>query len=172
MNNIKTILSAIAFISFIVIGCKSTKNVTKDINPIMSERFLDSPFGHDESIASFNKTLPDGTKIRKLARKNPHYPSKTDTIYQFRYKQSEIFVYKSNFNKEILMAGSIADSQIKLINGITTGMSREQLFNAIEGIKKTEADTIKLSTQGKDRTFTFILKKGRLKKIKFESYLD
>lgn len=172
MNNIKIVLSALTLILLAIVSCKSTKNVTKDIKPIISEKFLNSPFNHDESIASFNKALPDGTKIRKLARKNAHYPSKTDTIYQFLYKQSEIFVYKSNFNKEILMAGSIADSQIKLINGITTGMSREQLFNAIEGIKKTEADTLKLSTQGKDRTFTFIFKKGKLKKIKFESYYD
>ncbi len=172
MNTIKFGLLALILISIVTIGCKSTKNVTKDIKPVISEKFLDSPFDHDESIASFSKTLPSGTRVRKLARKNVHYPSKTDTIYQFMYKQSEIFVYKSNFNKEILMAGSIADSQIKLINGITTGMSREQLFNAIEGIKKTEADTVKLSTQGKDRTFTFIFKKGKLKKIKFESYYD
>lgn len=171
MNNIKIGLLALTF-ALLVIGCKSTKPTLKEIRPVNSEKFLGSPFDHDESIESFNKSLPQGTKVRKLARKNPHYPSKTDTIYQFMYKNSEIFVYKSNFNKEILMAGFIADSQIELINGITTGISREQLFNAIEGIKKTEADTVKLSTQGKDRTFTFIFKKGKLKKIKFESYYD
>lgn len=172
MNNLKIVLSVLTLISFLIVSCKSTKNSTQEIEQIMFDKFLNSPFDHDESIASFNKTLPDGTKVRKLARKNAHYPTKTDTIYQFMYKQSEIFVYKSNFNKEILMTGSIANPQIKLINGIRTGISREHLFKAIEGIKKTEADTVKLSTQAKDRTFTFIFKKGKLKKIKFESYYD
>jgi hypothetical protein len=172
MKRISFPLSIAIILSILATGCKSTQTAATITKQIESQKFLESPFGHNESIAAFNKTLPDGTRIRKLARKNVHYPSKTDTIYQFKYKGSEIFVYKSNFNKEILMAGSILDPQIKLINGISTGITKDQLYNAINDIKRTEADTIKISTSSKDRNFSFIFKKGKLKKIKFDSYYD
>lgn len=154
-------------------ACKSTHELyTTPAASISSEKFLKSPFGHDESIASFSKTLPTQTATKKLVRRNKHYPEKSDTIYQFKYKESEIFVYKSYFNKEILMAGTVANPQIELANGLKTGITREQLYKTVSGIKQSEADTLKLSTPENDRIFSFIFKKGKLKKITFASYYD
>lgn len=107
-----------------------------------------------------------------MVTRNKHYPEKVDTIYQFIYKKSEIFVYKSSFNKEILMTGTIADPQVELVNGIVPGISKEQLLLRLKGIKRTEADTIKVSTPNEDRKFIFILRKGKVKKITFASYYD
>ncbi|MGE0076770.1 MAG: hypothetical protein AB7S48_02825 [Bacteroidales bacterium] len=154
------------------VGCNSVEKVSSSGDSIPVEKFLKSPFGHDESIAAFGKTLPKKTTVRKLVKRNKHYPERNDTIYQYRYKKSEIFVYKSYFNKEILMAGSIVDPQIQLVNGIHTGITRDMLLQLLKGVKKTEADTIKVSTPNDDRTFSFILNKGKLKKISFASYYD
>lgn len=165
-------LKYLTFLAIIAVGCKSIQPTNVSTAPVSQDKFFDTPFGHDESIASFKKTLPSKTKIRKLVKRNDHYPEKVDTIYQFIYRHSEVFVYKSSFNKEILMAGVIADPQIKLINGVTTGISKEQLYGAIKGIKKTEADTVKISTSDNTRKFSFIFKKGKLKKVTFASYYD
>lgn len=156
----------------LMIGC-TTKNIpSSSAKSLEVETFLKSPFGHDESIASFRSTLPRKTAIRKMVTRNKHYPEKADTIYRFVYKKSEIFVYKSSFNKEILMTGSIVDPQVELANGIVPGISKEQLFSRLKGLKQTEVDTIKVSTPSDDRRFIFILKNGKVKKITFASYYD
>ncbi len=169
----KVLLFGVA--SLMVVGCVSSgkfPSAEVSSSAISASKFLDSPFGHNESIAAFTKSLPAQTSIRKLIRRNTHHPEKSDTIYQFRYRSSEVFVYKSCFGNEILMAGVIANPQIEMANGVVVGISREQLHRALSGIKQSEADTLKISTPEKDRTVSFIFKRGKLRKISFASYYD
>ncbi|MGD9978596.1 MAG: hypothetical protein AB7S54_11770 [Bacteroidales bacterium] len=172
MDNTKQALVVVIALLLAALGCKSLHDVSAQTALISTDKFLEVPFGHDESIASFKQSLPRKTSIRKLARHNKHYPEKTDTIYQFRYRESEVFVYKSYFNREILMAGTVANSKVKLVNGITVGITRGQLYNSIAGIKPTESDTVKISNSDETRNFSFIFRKGKLKKVMFSSYLD
>lgn len=158
------------FIAFA--SCRGPKTVLSPKETITAEKFLASPFGHDESIKSFISTLPKKTTIRKLVKRNVHYPEKTDTIYQLIYKHSEVLIYKTHFNREILIAGVVGDTQVNLINGLTIGITKDQLIKSIKGIKKSEADTIKLSAPDDTRNFNFIFKKDKLKKITFTSYYD
>jgi len=162
------------FVSFVVIlaSCSSTQNTVSVKEPVSAEKFLSSPFGHDESIKSFTKTLPSKTKIRKLVKRNVHYPEKTDTIYQFTYKHSEVIIYKTHFNREILIAGTVADSKVEMMNGLKVGITRDQLFQFIKDVKKTGADTLKISTPDNTRNFNFIFKKDKLTKVMFTSYFD
>lgn len=164
----------ITFTSFLLIvsSCSRTQSIVSVKEAVSSEKFLSSPFGHDESIKAFTRTLPKKTKIRKLVKRNAHYPEKTDTIYQFAYKSSEVLIYKTHFNREILIAGTVADSKVEMMNGLKVGITRNQLYHFIKDIKKTEADTLKISTPDNTRNINFIFKKDKLTKVMFTSYFD
>jgi hypothetical protein len=154
-------------------SCNSISKVTTTDKALSKQEFLKSPFGHDESIQSFTSQLPTRTKIARYVRRNTHEPSKSDTIYKFSYKKSELFVYKTYFNREMLMAGKIVNPEIKLTNGISVGLTRDQLLKAISNIKESSSDTIVISNEYYGRTFNFIFNnKGKVREITFSSYAD
>jgi len=154
-------------------SCNSVSKVTTTNQGISKQEFLKAPFGHDESIQAFTTQLPARTKITRFARSNAHEPSRTDTIYKFSYKKSELFVYKTYFNREMLMAGKIVNPEIKLVNGISVGLTRDQLLKAISNINESSSDTLVISNEYYGRTFNFIFNnKGKVREIVFSSYAD
>lgn len=158
----------------VLASCSTTRNISVEkYQPVSIQEFLDSPFGHDESIASFQKHFPKQVKIQKSIRKNTHYPEKVDTIYKFYHKSSEVFVYKTYFNREMVFGGVITTDKMPLINGIVPGISRDQFFKAFTNLKPEQKDSILLDNRKEMRKFIFIFSKSdKLKKISFSSYID
>jgi len=150
-------------------ACAILKKPTAvDLKPIPVSEFLDNPFGHDESIEAFQRTLPVGTKVQKLIRRSGYKHHKPDTIYNFKYKQSKIAVYKTQFNQEFLLGGFISNSEIEMINGIRAGMEREKFYKAFTDLEFTPRDSMVLNYPQRERKFSFYFdKRGRLEKFNF-----
>jgi hypothetical protein len=155
-------------VMLLISACAILKKPTEvNLKPISLVEFMDSPFGHDESIKSFTNTLPKGTKTQKLLRhisKN-YLP---DTIYNFKYKKSKIAVYKTRHNQEFMLGGVVKNPEIETINGLRTGMEKDKFFQAFTDVEKTQSDTINLKHPKKERKFSFYFNRlGRLESFTF-----
>ena len=133
-----------------------------NLSPMAVEEFLSKPFNNSEDIQGFNKSLPEGTRVRKLIKRSPRQHHKPDTIYNFLYKKSKISVYKTRFNQEFLLGGNVLNPNIELANGIQVGMTREEFFNSFTNLQPTTNDTIVLKEDKIERTFNFYFGKRDL----------
>ncbi len=169
----RKILFLIPIIS-LAIACKSLNGlVTESKQPVAVNQFLEQPFGKSETVASLKKQFSKDVKLKRMIRRNKHDPQKVDTIFQFYYRKSEVFVYKTYFNREMLLGGVITDNKFPLLNGVVPGMSRDNFFKSFKDLDTNQTDSIDLYSKELTRKFIFIFdKKGVLKKIDFSSYVD
>lgn len=169
----KVILGLTALIFLAIWGCSSPKEVMDCYKPITIAQFLEEPFGKSENVVDLKKQFASDVKLKKLIRRNIHDPQKIDTIFQFYHRKSEVFVYKTYFNREMLLGGVIYDNRFPLINGITPGMSRDSFFKSFIDLKPEVSDSIKIESKEAMRKFSFIFdSKGKIKKISFTMYVD
>ncbi len=152
-----------------LIGCASNKIVT-DYKPISQDEFLKNPFGFKETIQNFSTISSPKFNTQKLLRKNQHYPEITDTIYQFTYKKSEIFFYKTHLGKEFLLAGKILNKQIGLKNNIQIGIPIEDFKACFSNELNFNSDSLQMIGEG--TKYTFIFNKGILYRINIDNYVD
>lgn len=157
----------ILFIS--LIGCTSQKS-NIDFQPLSQEQFLESPFGFKETIENFSNIEKPKFHIQKLLRKNKHYQEKTDTIYKFTYKNSEIFFYKTHTGKEFLLAGKVLNKQIKLRNNISVGIKKEDFTKRFSDNLEFNSDSIEMIGDG--TKYTFIFENNKLKRVNIDNYFD
>lgn len=150
-------------------ACTTQKSAT-NYAAISQNEFLSSPFGFDESIENFSNLAKPKFQTQKLLRKNKHYTEKTDTIYKFSYKKSEIFFYKTHRGKEFLLAGKILNKQIKLANGVSVGMNQEDFKNRFSDELKFSSDSILMVGEG--TKYTFIFEDKKLQRINIDNYFD
>lgn len=169
----RKILFLILIIS-LAFACRSLNGlVAESKQPLAVNQFLEKPFGESETIASLKKQFSKDVKLKRMIRRNKHDPQKVDTIFQFYYRKSEVFVYKTYFNREMLLGGVITDNKFPLLNGVVPGMSRDNFFKSFKDINTNQTDSINLDSKELMRKFIFIFdKKGILKKIDFSSYVD
>ncbi len=162
----------IAYIFFLLIlGCNTVnKTGNTDYTEISQEEFLYQPFGFKENIESFANNTQPRFKTQKLHRKNKHYPEKTDTIYQFVYKKSEIFFYKTHLGQEFLLAGKILNRQITLTSDIKVGLSKKDFQNRFSDDLEIESDTLEMIGDG--TKYTFIFENDKLYRINIDNYFD
>lgn len=146
------------------------KTSNNDFTEISQEEFLYQPFSFKENIENFANNMQPRFKTQKLLRKNKHYPEKTDTIYQFIYKKSEIFFYKTHLGQEFLLAGKILNKQIQLTNKIKVGMSKDDFQSRFSNQLNLESDTLEMIGDG--TKYTFIFKKNELYRINIDNYFD
>jgi len=154
----------------IIIGCSTIENSNQTYPQISQEKFLEKPFGFEENIKNFSTLANPTFKIQKLLRKNIHYPEKTDTIYEFHYRKSEIFFYKTHTGKEFLLAGKIMNDQIELVNGIKIGIPKSAFTSRFSDNLNFTGDSLKLIGEG--TKYTFIFKKDKLFRINIDNYFD
>jgi len=152
-----------------IVGCTSQKT-TVETSPLSQEDFLQCPFGFLENIKNFSELKSPKFHVQKLLRKNKHYPSKTDTIYQFTYKNSEVFFYKTHNGKEFLLAGKIVNKQIELKNDIHVGISKEDFINRFSEDLQINSDSLQMVGDG--TKYTFVFDKKKLKRIHIDNYFD
>ncbi|MCB2194603.1 MAG: hypothetical protein KQH79_02020 [Bacteroidetes bacterium] len=152
-----------------VFACTTQKSVT-NYTTLSQNEFLSSPFGFDENIENFSNLEKPKFQTQKLLRKNKHYVEKTDTIYKFSYKKSEIFFYKTHRGKEFLLAGKILNKQIKLINGISVGMHKDEFNNRFSDQLNFNSDSIQMIGEG--TKYTFIFANDKLQRINIDNYFD
>jgi len=166
-------MKRIIYIVFLVLffGCNAVnKSAEVDYEKISQEEFLEQPFGFKEDIKSFSENTSSRFGTQKLLRKNKHYPEKTDTIYQFRYRKSEIFFYKTHLGQEFLLAGKILNKQIVLINDIKVGLSKEDFQNRFSNQLNMATDTLEMIGDG--TKYTFIFENNKLHRINIDNYFD
>ncbi len=152
-----------------IISCTSHK-LTTNYNRLTQEEFLDNPFGFKETIDNFSHSSKPNFQTQKLLRKNKHYTEKTDTIYQFTYKRSEVFFYKTHRGKEFLLAGKIVNKQIKFTNGIHVGMSKDEFSNRFSDTPIFNSDSIQMIGEG--TKYTFIFENNKLQRVNIDNYFD
>jgi len=162
----KYIILLILALSF---SCSEQKEMVS-YTPISQKEFLESPFGFDEKIDNFKSSELPKYKLQKYLRKNKHYPEKTDTIFKFYYKKSEVFFYKSYMGNEFLLAGKILNKQIMLKNDIRTGISKESFLSKFSDSPSFVKDSVALISDG--TKYTFIFEKDKLKRINIDNYFD
>ena len=152
-----------------IAGCNSQKTTIAH-KSISQKEFLEKPFGFEENIKNFEHVSKPKFNTRKLLRKNKHYPEKTDTIYQFSYKKSEIFFYKTHTGKEFLLAGKILNKQISLKNNINIGISKDDFTSRFNDKLDFNADSLQMIGEG--TKYTFIFQKEKLYRINIDNYID
>lgn len=152
-----------------VSACNMQKSTT-NYQPLSRDEFLGSPFSFEESIENFSNAAKPKFQVQKLLRKNKHYSEKTDTIYKFSYKKSEIFFYKTHRGKEFLLAGKILNKQIKLTNGIYVGMHQEDFNKRFSDQLVFDSDSIQMISEG--TKYTFIFEDEKLQRINIDNYFD
>ncbi len=150
-------------------GCSSQKS-TIEYKSISQKEFLENPFGFKESIENFSNLSRPKFNTQKLLRKNKHYPEKTDTIYQFTYKNSEIFFYKTHLGQEFLLAGKVVNKQIVLKNGIRVGITKDEFTSRFSDNLKFKSDSLQMIGEG--TKYTFIFDKEKLYRINIDNYFD
>jgi hypothetical protein len=165
----KKVIFGIFFL--LIFGCNSV-NKTSDVayEKMTQEEFLKQPFGFKENIESFKNNTSPKFRKQKLLRKNKHYPEKTDTIYQFIYKKSEIFFYKTHLGQEFLLAGKILNRQITLTSDIKVGLSKKDFQNRFSDDLEIESDTLEMIGDG--TKYTFIFENDKLYRINIDNYFD
>ncbi|MCK5029155.1 MAG: hypothetical protein KAR57_05940 [Bacteroidales bacterium] len=152
-----------------LIACTSNKSVT-DYKPISQDEFLKNPFGFKETIQNFSTISSPKFNTQKLLKRNQHYPEKTDTIYQFKYKNSEIFFYKTHLGKEFLLAGKVLNKQIILKNNIQIGLPIDEFKARFSDELSFNSDSLQMIGEG--TKYTFIFSKGKLYRINIDNYMD
>lgn len=165
----KKILIGIGFLITISISCNAQKS-KKTYKPLSQNLFLEKPFGFEESIANFYNKSKTKFKTQKLLRRNKHYPEKTDTIYKFYYRKSEIFYYKTYLGNEFLMAGKIMNKKIILTNGIHVGIRKNDFIAKFSDKLLFKNDSLEMIGEG--TKYTFIFKKNKLYRINIDNYFD
>lgn len=149
-------------------GCASLTTPTAlVIRPTTVSEFLENPFGHDESVASYKLNLPKCTLAQRLIHR--HNPTqRPDTIYNFKFRRSKIAVFKSLYGQEFVMGGNVLNRQIELMNGVRTGITRSEFNGAFSDLPMSLGDTIRLVHPTTGRTFGFIFnRKGQLYRYTF-----
>lgn len=139
--------------------------------PMDQEEFLEAPFGFKETIDNFKTKTTTRFKTQKYLNKNKHYPEIADTIYQFRYRKSEVFFIRTHLNKEFLIAGNIVNKRIKLINDIHVGMKKDDFKDRFAASLTFQNDSVVMIGEGTKYTFIFN-KRDKLEQIKFDNYFD
>lgn len=159
----------VAILIISLLGCTAQKT---DVNyqAISQKEFLESPFGFTENIENFTNLSKPKFKTKKLLRRNKHYPEKTDTIYQFIYKKSEIFFYKTHLGQEFLLTGKIMNKQIILRNGVRVGLSKNEFIKRFSDKFELKSDSLQMIGEG--TKYTFIFNQGKLYRINIDNYLD
>jgi hypothetical protein len=152
-----------------LVGCSSQKT-TIEYKSLSQKEFLENPFGFKESIENFSSLTSPKFNTQKLLRKNKHYPEKTDTIYQFTYKNSEILFYKTHQRQEFLLAGKVLNKQIELKNGIRVGITKDEFTSRFSDDLKFQSDSLQMIGEG--TKYTFIFDKEKLYRINIDNYFD
>ncbi|PKP39791.1 MAG: hypothetical protein CVT98_00455 [Bacteroidetes bacterium HGW-Bacteroidetes-15] len=165
------ILTAL-LVGLLFTACAVLKGPTLvELKPTTTNQFLETPFGHIESIDAFKQNMPVGTKVQKLIKRAPRSHHKPDTIYNYLYKKSKISVYKTQFNQEFVLGGIIINPGIEFSNGIRQGMEKSKFFKSFTDMENTGRDTIVIKHPKIDRTFNFYFnKKERLEKVTFTGH--
>jgi len=154
---------------FVMNNC-SVQKKKKKYEKISQEKFLEMPFGFEETINNFEGKIQPKFKTEKLLRRNTHYPEKTDTIYRFYYKKSEVFFYKTHFGKEFLLAGKILNGNVNLVNGIHIGLPKATFTDRFSNQLEFSGDSLQM--EGEGTKYTFIFKKDKLYRINIDNYFD
>ncbi len=164
----------LVFLILVVYACKSLKNSVIDCKqPVTVNSFLEQPFGESETVASLKKQFGGDVKVKRMVRRNKHDVQKVDTIFQLYHRKSSVFVYKTYFNREMILGGIIYDNRFPLVNGVIPGMNREHFFKSFQDLNASSADSINLNSNEQTRKFTFVFdSQGILKKISFSLYVD
>jgi hypothetical protein len=156
---------------FILLLVISLSNFAQD-NPktLNQEEFLEAPLGFKETIENFKTKTNVRFKLKKYLNRNKHYPEIADTIYQFRFRKSEIFFIRTHLGKEFLIAGKVENRRIKFVNDIHVGMKKDDFMSRFTNQLVCQNDSVEMIGEG--TKYTFIFKRNKLRRINIDNYFD
>ena len=170
-------------------SCNLTKKEKKDetkINEAILEKKIEKVFEEkgienyqfieNDSIAylweSELKSLAKnfkGFKIKTELKQNDHYEAQIDTIKTLTFEKSVIEVYSTDGFYAIWSA-DIQNSELPVWSYVKIGMKKYQLEKTLAN--RIEFDTIRLGNLEQTSVFEFYFTNDKLKRIKFEGYID
>ncbi|WP_114781450.1 hypothetical protein [Botryobacter ruber] len=108
---------------------------------------------------------------------NTHRASVTDTIYIIRFGDSMIELYAPTQTGDLLLqVADIHSNGIVLRNNMKVGMSQPELMNKLKNfdvrIMQTNSEVVATSMEGAPASLRFYLKNGKVKRIRYEGYVD
>lgn len=105
----------------------------------------------------------------KKPEANRFVAGQIDTIEQLRFKESNITIYRTP-DKNILISSDIRNPEFSLSKGIKVGISREELFKALN--TQSSRDTLTVTDLEGNTDVMLILKNNILSRIVYNGYVD
>lgn len=162
----------IFFLIIIVLGiisCK-TKPITMPMpdKKLVTEQFLENPFGHSNSVEDFKQNQPVNFKIQQAEVQNKYYENLTDTVYRLAYKNSVINVVASRGKQRFLMA-DVQNSKIIFDGNIVVGMAQEDVISRFHHFPKFQRNVVTVYSKDQNTRCTFVFKKEILNRVRCEN---
>ncbi|MFD2513724.1 hypothetical protein ACFSRY_07585 [Pontibacter locisalis] len=110
---------------------------------------------------------------------NRHKTTVTDTVYTIRFGNSMMEFYAPTQSGDLLLqVADIQSSDIVLRNNLRVGMSQTELMSQLKSlgqevrINSTPTEVIASNREGAPISLHFYLKSGKVKRIRYEGYVD
>ncbi len=139
-----------------------------EIQYIENDNFSSSAL-NDYSIKSMTDKYGDFLKCTKKPQMNNQDSSIVDTIYSYHNSNNKIEFYRA-VHADFVIGFDVTDSRFELMNGIKTGISKEQFIKNLN-IKVPVDDTVKIGSMEGTQYLTFYFNKGILKRIDLYTYI-
>jgi hypothetical protein len=148
-------------------NCASEK-VIPEREPIprsnLLENPLDIPLNKSAFDSAYKKFKP------KIFVRNLSSEERKDTIYKYSKKKTSFIFYKTTKQESFFLTATIKDDQIRLRNGISVGLTRDELASRIKDFPEKDSDTIKINNT--NRQMIFIFEQSNLNKIHINNYFE
>lgn len=136
------------------------------------DSFMQNPFPVEQpSPEYFQDAHWWRVNTEKQPVKNKHNKKLTDTIVRVNIGGSHVRFYKAR-HKTLLLSGYIKNKRIKLKNGISVWMKREEFFERFSDLQYSEEDMISVGGDQGFKDYTFVFQWNRLRSIEFKFYAD
>lgn len=133
-----------------------------------NDRFAHEALGFEVSVENI-KSRFGHFKTKTTPMPNQHAEGVVDTIYVLSSGKTGFVVYRAR-HRDMLLYAHLETGRIELKNGIRRGMSKPDFENQL-GLKLT-TDRVRISDKDNTATWTFNFRKGKLKSIDYEGYVD
>ena len=162
----KFLLVALTIFSFL-----SSINISAQ-DKLTVDQFLSNPFDFAPTTTNIIiDKLNVGFEISKVAVRNKYVPEVKDTIIRMEFKKSLINIYKESTGERLNLV-DIQNKNIVLRNGIQVSMKREELEKQFHWFPKSAKKGITIYNEDQTKRCTFIFKRNKLKRVRYEALIQ
>ena len=140
-------------------------------NQLTIDQFLSNPFDFVPNSTTIIDKFHFDFQISKVAVRNKYVTEVKDTIIRMEYKKSLINIYKEGTGEKLNLV-DIQNKNIILRNGIQIGMKREALEKQFHWFPKSAKKGITIYSEDQTRRCTFIFKRNKLNRVRYEALIQ